>query len=306
MEIKIDELPDVGVMLQVEARMHHLYYSDSTAMLPAVRERLLDLINLVKAGNDVLREKAVASLVELNLDLKDTLSQLDEPELLRTRQDVCAAVSDIIEAIERVRRYRSPHVQELQQEHEAAAVALRKNITEVEKLLADKAAKLEEVDALLETLDRPSVRKALRNTIPDESDIDALLKTFKDPTLSPELVKAALNKLNKHLDLLEEGRTFADVVAARKRLSAARADQERTLKQLQEQQEKAQQTAGQFYSVQELLEKRTPWVEEASKFSDAWQVHERALNASTTQALESALRQARDYLLALRRRFEAA
>lgn len=302
----MNELPDVKVMLQIEARMSHLYYSDSTAMLPAVRERLLDLITLVEAGNDSLREKALASLVELNLDLKDTLPQLDEQELLRVCQDLCAEVGDITKAIGQVCNYRSPDVLALRKEHDTDVVKLQDSITEVEKLLADKTAKLEEVDALLNTLDQPSVRKALRNSIPEEGDIDALLKTLKEPTISPELMKAALIKLNKHLDLLEEGRQFADVVAARKRLSDARTDQEGTLNHFRQQLHKAEQTTGQFDSVKELLEKRTPWVEQASKFIDAWQVHERALNASTTPALESALRQARDYLLALRRRFEAA
>jgi len=245
-------------------------------------------------------------LVALNLDLKGTLPQLDEQALLRARQELCAEVNEITEVIGRVRDYRSPDVSELQQAHETVLVELQESIAGIEKLLAVKTAELEEVDALLQTLDQPSVRKALRNVIPEESDIDHLLNTFKDPTVSPELVKAALRKLNKHLDLLEQGRRFADVVAARRRLSDALAEQEKTFDHLRQQLEKAQQTAVQFGSVEELLEKRIAWVDQAGKFIDAWQVHDCALNASTEpEALESALRHARDYLLALRRRFEA-
>jgi hypothetical protein len=113
-------------------------------------------------------------------------------------------------------------------------------------MLDEKTAKLDEVDALLQTLDRPSVRKALRNTIPKEGDIDMVLNTLNDPTISPELIKGALNKLNEHLDLLENGRQFADVVAARKRLSNARAEQERSLNLLRQQLDKAAQTTAQF------------------------------------------------------------
>ncbi|WP_177334242.1 alpha-xenorhabdolysin family binary toxin subunit B [Pseudomonas sp. NBRC 111124] len=305
MDMKMDELPDVKAMLDIETRMNQLYFNGAAVMLAAVRERLQDLVTLVEAGNDALREKVAVSLVELNRDLDDALPQLDEQALIRTRQELYVEVSDITEAIGQVRDYRSPDVLGFKQAHEADVVKLCNSAAGVEKLLADQTARLEEVDALLQTLDQSSVRKALRNTIPEEGDVDALLKTFKDPTISAEMIKAALSKLNKHLDLLEGGRRFANVVAARKRLSDARAEQERTLDHLRQQLDQAQQTTGQFNSVQELLEKRAPWLEEASKFINAWQVHESALNASSTSALESALRQARDYLLALRRRFEA-
>ncbi len=302
----MNELPDVKIMLQIETRIKHLYYSESTAMLPAVRERLLDLVTLVEAGNDALREKAVGSLVALNLDLEGALSPQDEQELLRIRQDLRAEASEVVEAIERVGGYRSPNVIEDKQAHETDVVNQRDCIAEIEKTLADKTAELKEVDDLFQTIGRPSVRKALRNTIPEERDIDTVLKTIKDPTVNPELVKVALSNLNKHLDLLEQGRRFADVIAARKKLSDARADQQRTLDHLQQQLEKAEHEAGQFASVAELLENRTPWLEEAGKFTDAWQVHYNALSASTTpEALGAALGQARDYLLALRQRFEA-
>lgn len=302
----MNELPDVKIMLQIETRIKHLYYSESTAMLAAVRERLLDLVTLVEAGNDALCEKAVGSLVALNLDLEDTLPPQDEQELLRIRQDLGAEVSDIVEAIERVGGYRSPNVIEYKQAHETDVVNQRNCIAEIEKTLADKTAELKEIDDLFQTLDRPSVRNALRNTIPEERDIDTVLKTIKDPTVNPELVKVALSNLNKHLDLLEQGRRFADVIAARKKLSDARADQQRTLDHLQQQLKKAEHETGQFASVEELLENRTPWLEQAGKFTDAWQVHYNALSASTTpETLGAALGQARDYLLALRRRFEA-
>jgi len=305
MDIQMDELPDVKVMLQIEARMSELYYNDSTDILPSLRERLLDLVNLVVAGNDALREKALASLVGLNLDLKDSLPQLDEEELLRVRQDLNAEVSEITKAIGDVCDYRSPDSLALQKEHESGVAKLRANIAEVEILVAENTAKLEEANELLKTLDQPSVRKALRSTIPEEGDIDGVLKTLKDPTLNPELIKAALSKLNKHLDLLENGRRFADVVAAIKQIRDARTKQERTLNQLRQQLDKAELTSDQFESVRRLLESRIPWMAQANKFMDAWQVHERALNATTQPALESALRQARDYLLALRRGFEA-
>jgi hypothetical protein len=306
MDINKDELPDVKAMVLIETRMSYLYYNETTALLPAVRERLLDLITLIKAGNDALREKAVASLVALNLDLNNTSPQLDEEELMRICQDLRAEVGDVTEAIKRVRDYRSPVITELRGEHETVVGKQRDGIAEIEQMLVDKRAKLEEVDALLETLDQPSVRKALRNAIPEESDIDVMLNTLKDPTVSPELIKAALSKLNKHLDLLEQGRKFADVIAARQRLGDALAEQEKTLLHLRKELEQTQQASAQFDCVEELLAKRTPWVEQAGKFIEAWQVHERALVVATgAETLESALRHVRDYLLALRRRFEA-
>ncbi|MFK0270141.1 alpha-xenorhabdolysin family binary toxin subunit B [Pseudomonas asiatica] len=307
MEAKVDNLPDIKVMLTSEARMAELYYANMNGMLPSLRERLLDLTKLLKAGNDCMRENVLSSLVALNLELDSSTAVLDEEDLLRLRQSLQADMENIAKAVERVSAYRTPDVKGLRRDQDEVVAKLGASATQLEQTVAAQQKRVAEVDGLLDTLDHPSVRDALRNVIPQEQDIDSLFATFKDPSVTPELVKGALVKLNTHLDLLEQGRKFADVVAARERLSSNLNQQKQGLRTVQRQLEEAQEKSGQFDQVEQLLGEREPWLEQMSKFVRHWQMLSNLMDASAQLAeLQAALEKARDYMVALRRRFEAA
>lgn len=302
-----DNLPDVKVLLAIEASMAELYYDSTTGLLPSLRERLLDLTNLVKAGNDTLRENVLSSLVALNLDLDNSAAGLDEEDLLRLRQGLQADMENIATAVAQVSGFRAPDVAKLRQDQEEVVVKLRSSVTQLEQSVAEKQARIAEVDGLFKTLNQPSVRAALRNVIPQEKDIESVFATIKNPVVSPELVKAALVKLNRNVDLLEQGREFADIVVARERLVSVLNQQTQTLRTVQRQLEEAQGKSGQFNHVEELLGKRSPWVEQADKFVCHWQKISSAIAAAAQLTeLQAALETARDYLAALRRRFEMA
>lgn len=108
-----ENLPDVKVLLAIEASMAELYYDSTTALLPPLRERLLDLTSLVKAGNDTLRENVLSSLVALNLDLDNSAAGLDEEDLLRLRQGLQADMENIATAVAQVSGFRAPDVAKL-------------------------------------------------------------------------------------------------------------------------------------------------------------------------------------------------
>ena len=306
MEIKREELPDVKALLAVEARMAELFYGQTARLFPVLRERLLDLTELVKAGNDAMRENVLSSLVALNLDL-DNASALDEEDLLRLCQALQADMKAITQAIEQVSGYPTPDVKVFRQEHDAQVVKQRSQVVQFEQTVAEQQDRLTEVDNLLKTLDQPSVRKALRNLIPQEKDIDTVFASIKDPTVSPDLVRAALEKLNTHLDLLEQGRKYADVVAARGQLATRLSEQKQTLGTLQRKLEEIQETSSQYEGAEELLSQRVLWVEQTKKFVSRWQMLSRQISTSVQMVtLQSALEDARDYLVALRRCFEVA
>lgn len=305
MDIKAADLPDMGSMLSIESRSNDLYYSKTVGMVPALRERLRDLKGLIQGGNDLLRENVISGLVALNLDLEFS-STATEEDLLRSCQFLNEEMAQIAQAVERVTRYRSPSLTAIAEDNDQRIVSSRAAVERQEQLIAAQRKRLTEVDQILNTLDRPSVQKALRNLIPQEKDIDAMLSAFSDPTLSVGLVKAALEKLNQNLDLLEQGRRFADVLDARARLAAQLEEQTRLLQELQRQLQAAQAISGQLEGVRELLALREPWLEQASKFTVHWQALSVTIRGSTEpHDLVTALGEARNYLLALRRRIEA-
>lgn len=306
MGIKPDDLPDVTAMLSIENLLNELYHSKTAGMIPALRERLRDLKSVVQTGNDIFRENVVSCLVELNLDLEASLT-MTEADLLRSRQYLHDEMAQIIGAVERVSRYRAPSTTSLREESDQRIVKNRAAVAQLEQLIAAQQLRLAEIDESLKTLDHPTVQQALRNLIPSENEIDALLSVLKDRTVTPELVKAALVKLNKNLDLFEQGRRYVDVNAARGRLAERLDQQKLTLLELQRQLETALAKSGQFAGVDELLAQREPWLAQANKFVVHWQAVSAKTQAATEQrALQAALENARDYLVAVRRRFEAA
>ncbi|QCI11013.1 hypothetical protein E6B08_06130 [Pseudomonas putida] len=305
MDIKADDLPDMGSMLSIESRLNDLYHSKTVGMVPALRERLRDLKGLIQGGNDILRENVISGLVALNLDLEFS-STATEEDLLRSCQFLNEEMAQIAQAVERVTRYRSPPLTAVAEDNDQRIVSSRAAVERQEQLIAAQRKRLSEVDELLNTLDRPSVQKALRNLIPLEKDIDVMLSAFSDPTFSVGLVKAALEKLNQNLDLLEQGRRFSDVLDARGRLAAQLEEQKRLLQELQRHLQAAQARSGQLVGARELLALREPWLEQASKFTVHWQAVSSTIRGSTEpHDLVTALGEARDYLLALRRRIEA-
>lgn len=307
MRTTTEKFPNVATLLGIEQKLQELYHSVAADMIPSVRERLQDLTVLIKAGNDTLRATVVSSLIALNLDLETPPASLEEEDLLRLRQSVLAEMAEAQDAIKRVADYSPPDIAALQWEHQAALEKLRTALGQVELLAKQQAQRLAEIDELLVTLDRPSVRNALRNLIPQEEDIDSILTVWTDPTLSPQVLKAALAKLNKHLDLLEQGRQFADVQRARNKLAEQLAQQQQTVAKLREKLQAQEQQAERFVSIDELIAQRGVWLGQTNLFLERWQVLSQAIaDATLIPGLRSALDAARAYLLALRRCFEAA
>ncbi|WDY59051.1 alpha-xenorhabdolysin family binary toxin subunit B [Pseudomonas sp. PSKL.D1] len=298
-------LPELEVMYQVETEMRAIYYGGTANMLPAVREQLLDLVSYIVVANNTLREKTVLALVMLDNELDSPGSSVHEDDLVALRYAVQTEVSQVVAAMEKVAGYRAPSIQTLKNQQEELVATRRESMARVQEQVIKKEQDLKGLDEILKTLDRPSVHKALSNAIPKESDIDVALATFKDPTVSPELVKAALHNLNKNMEVLAQGREFADVLKARRTLCKARDESAKTQRELELKLGQAEEALTQFDNANEFLEKRKPWVVQAEKFAGSWQAHEQALSKTKEcESLQIALTNARDYLLALRRHFE--
>ncbi|NIE75066.1 hypothetical protein F3J45_11535 [Pantoea sp. Ap-967] len=298
-------LPDVNVMTQAEDKIRTLYHGHTATVLPAVRERLLDLASLVKAGNDMLRESVLSSLVSLNLEF-DQYPASEEDDLLRLRQSVAADMAQVVLAAERVQGYRDPNIAALKAEQGKVVLQVQTSIDAQKALVAAQEARLKEIDALLQTLEKPSVTQALRGLLPEPKDIEVVIGTLKDPTVSPELVKAALENLNKHLDLLEQGRKLSDVFMSRRRLGEALNEQRITLEQIQLQLSKEQAGQLQYESIEQLLAERQTWLQQVNRFCDSWKALSQTVAAATQPpALKSALEEVRDYLVSVRRAIEA-
>ena len=303
-------LPDVKDMLAVETRVIKIYHSETTRLLPAVRERLQTVADGIQNANDKFRAQVTQSLVTLNLDLEgfnqQTAAELDEHELVNTRSELQAEIAQVIEHFETFRRISVPELAGLQQGAQADWAQGDTALKQIQQTIKSQEDNLAEIDSSLAALKAPSVSQALRNMIPEEQDIDTVVSQIKNPSLSPDLIKAALAKLNKNLDLLAQGRDFANVLKARDRIAADLEREKQNLRALEKQLQQKNETIDQYQRAQELLGLRQQWLGQAALFTQGWSSTDNTLrNSHEGTRLLAALGQARDYLLAVRRAFEA-
>lgn len=304
-------MPDMSRLMSIEKEVLAIYQDQTSQLLPAVREELQDITRSVKKANQALRKDVTASLVTLNGDLEgleqSATDDLDEQELLRSRGALQSDIQRLTQVIEAVQADRLPDLAAPRAAAEADIAQSATALHEVEQTIKSREASLAEIDSSLALLNAPSISRALRQMIPEDKDIDSILPAIKGPAASPELVKAAIAKLNQHLDLLEQGREYASVLKARNKMAQALDQEKHNLAVMQEASRNLDETVSQYRHADALLELRQQWLTQAQRFIEGWSVVDKGMmDAADSSALLGALFTARDYLLAIRRRIEAA
>jgi hypothetical protein len=143
--------------------------------------------------------------------------------------------------------------------------------------------------------------------VPEAKDIDHIVNAVTDPTVSKELLKDALVKFNSYVEFIEGGRKYADVLQTKLALEQSIDETRGSLANLEQRMAATQKTVSQYVQVYEADALRQQWLKEAGTFFDGWRGLERTLvDAREVLALYQALLSARDYLLEVRRCFEAA
>lgn len=303
-------LPDAKAMLNIERQAFQISHHGIELLLPAVRERLQDIAETIKKANARFCGNVTQGLIDLNLDLDPlgsvATAELDENELVTLRADVQTTIRQVLASVEAVRTYSVPELTELQRTAIQDLQENDKTFKQVQSTVNTREAKLAEIDDSLATLNTPTVRQALRNLIPDDKDIDVILGQMQTPGISPDLIKAAVGKLNTHLDLLEQGREYAKVLAVRAQMADKLKQEQQNLAGLKAQLAQNNEVITQYGRAGELLELRRRWLVQGSLFVDGWSAVDSVLNSKVEAGpLLVALQAARDYLLTVRRRIEA-
>lgn len=303
-------LPDAKAMLNIERQAFQISHHGIELLIPAVRERLQDIAETIKKANARFCGNVTQGLIDLNLDLDPlgsvATAELDEDELVTLRADVQTTIRQVLASVEAVRTYSAPELTELQRTAKEDLQENDKTFKQVENTVNTREAKLAEIDDSLATLNTPTVRQALRNLIPDDKDIDVILGQMQTPGISPDLIKAAVGKLNTHLDLLEQGREYAKVLAVRAQMADKLKQEQQNLAGLKAQLAQNNEVITQYGRAGELLELRQQWLVQGSLFVDGWSAVDSVLNSKVEAGpLLVALQAARDYLLTVRRRIEA-
>ncbi|MDZ3995739.1 alpha-xenorhabdolysin family binary toxin subunit B [Pseudomonas sp. Teo4] len=312
MEGASQKIPDISVLLRAATEIEDFFSSDGQSLLPAIREKLQVLSRSMNVAGGVFRKKVLSALVAVNA----VLQEMDEggssvaginDELVRTRKALAACLATARSAVVTVEVQRFPAKSNAQRLHEQSLESQRNAVARLEETLKQSRQRLADLNSLLEQLQQPSVATALRSLIPETKDIDTVLAAIKDPTVTVELVKAAIVKFNSHLDLVVEGRRFVDVLRIKNSLIGLISQEEATLSVLKQGLAETQEAFSQYTRLAALEASREQWLEQANLLIDGWQNVQSsiALMAEPAQLL-AGLRTHRDYLLAVRRRFERA
>ncbi|WP_313739885.1 alpha-xenorhabdolysin family binary toxin subunit B [Pseudomonas sp.] len=303
------DIPDVKTLLTTEARIRSIYHTETSGLLPAVRESLMDLVSLVADADKTLRNQILEGLVLLNNELDEHTVSSEEKsydaDLLRLRTSIQASAERITGGIRAVDVYRHPELSSLKKDLEEKRQMQEAAVAQAQLTIDSREAQWKEIHESLAILSKPSISKLIKSQLPSDQELEITLKTFTDPSVTPELLKAAVNRLNKNIDLVKQGRELAKLSAASNKLAAALDEERRVLKRLKEGVALTQEQLAEFDSADSLVELRQTWLTQANVFVDRWQSLEGLLvSAIENDQLFAALKSVRDYFLAVRRGFE--
>lgn len=310
--MEVSKLPDVIAMLKIETQISTFSNQPAIKVLPLVRENLRDINRAISNANNVIRAKVVIGVVVINNQLSEREAQDElkasewEEELVRLRKKLAAALKEAEAAIKAVAACAGPDIAQrqadLQRDREKQCLALAL-ITES---TAQQSLKLVELNEAIGVLERPSLRKVFKSLIPTADDVDAIVDTLKLATLDVAQVKAAIEKVNTNLEWLAEGRRFADLVAAREKLQVRIGELQASVSQATGLLESTDEEITHYSRVADTNGLREQWLQEAGTFQHHWHTRQaRMAGLSQASALTAALKDLLDYLIAVRRQFEA-
>ncbi|WP_312932522.1 alpha-xenorhabdolysin family binary toxin subunit B [Pseudomonas sp.] len=301
--------PDVKALLGIEKAAYKISYSETHLLLSAVQERLKSLSTLIVSGNQALRRSNAAALVLLDNDLEepqDDALVFYEEQLVRLRTDLSEQVLPVMQSIQAVTAYADLDLTSLKQESQSQTAQHAENVARAEETLKKREIVLAETESSLALLTAPSVSSLLKHILPTDEELEIILKTLKNPMVTSELLKAAVSKLNKHVELFERGRELTKLLDVSKQMRKSIEQDREVLKRLLDHAQRSSEQVQQYDRAEALLALRGQWLSQMDIFSAQW----RALQAAAADAVDSrtvfsALSACRGYLLSVRRQFEA-
>ncbi|CAI3808674.1 hypothetical protein GLGCALEP_05297 [Pseudomonas sp. MM221] len=274
--------PDFVHMQKVQEQMFQLMESWEMKVLPAAREQLDELRNLLLAVERAFKESLIGGIALLDerdfvpgKDGGDThhrlasvLERLNQHHAHLARKNLrleLFSLSALVESLSGL----AARTADLQEQ----AVAFDQRLVQLQQQRAD-------IVQAIEVFERPSVASALKGLIPSDDEIDQIMGLISDPKLDAGLLKAVTQKLAKHADALDGAKTFSDLGKARARLDLkieeALGDQrqvQRTLQTARDELEAAKVLSG-------VVPLKNAWLHELRKVEAQWQAQAASLSAT--------------------------
>lgn len=326
------ELPDIDVMKHTKKIMQTLVRRDTDALGTAQRAQLAELLETTEACEDYVVEQVLRSLVKLN----NQSTAEAEQELQRIAQDPRLNAGQREDALRLFQQDLEQEAQrtllELRNQRDALQARLRElqrfalddgaeQVATLSKQLASLTTELErsrqalaaqqliqaDLDKVIEVFSPPSLSRLFKGQIPTVGMIDQLFNLKNLTELDSGLLKDAAHLLEQHIDLVAEGRRYADVVAARDRARRNQLDRQADIDAGTTRQARLEKELSQLQGIGRLDQLRRQWLSEASKVPEGLSMLLRDFEQRLTlESLSEGLRQVAYYFGVIRKRYEDA
>nr|WP_314877422.1 alpha-xenorhabdolysin family binary toxin subunit B [uncultured Pseudomonas sp.] len=317
----VQQYPSIRTQRSMEDEISRLLHEQMSALPAAVRENVGDMLGLIRECDALLGDSVLNATILLghqdwvevqSVSGPDSATELAElrndieQELLRLRgrlANLCQAISSKLEG---VRNFRLSDLSELQASLSATQISVATDAEQIKQALEQLQATRQDLDQIITTFESPSLWSVIKGMIPTESEVELMFNAVKKPTVSKELVTAALKKFEANVEVIGEGRRFSNLVNSRKRLVGRIREQTTALAAVESLLLPAEEELAQIPHVAMVGTSRDSWVAEADKLVSQWQADQQTSDAATELAdLASALTALASYLVGVRRVYEA-
>jgi|GEM_PF-6735573 len=310
-----DSLPDISRMNDLKEAFLKQLYSTTPALLPALREQLEGLSTRLLDVDRLLSERVLSAVVlltnhkwgDLALQLVESPGQaaILEQDALRDRQRLESKGQDIADALAALGKARLPAVGERIETLVAQHDGLSASIANQNARIADLESQLAAMDQVIGAFEAPDLLSIFKSLIPTEEEVILVQKTLVKAVDPLTLIAAARVFADKLAGQLE-GRKFSEVVKLRSRKVAEANVLANELLDWETRRASLQRELDQLPKVEALGCMRDQWLEQAVTLAQGWTEQIKVIRAQTDlPAMAAALSTMEEYLLAVRRRYEA-
>lgn len=312
-------MPDVPAMRTLQENIARLLVSDTASLLPSVREKLSDLLNLIRETDALLSDHVLRGLIMLNNQPWQELLQVGEAatgqlsevekemeeDLLRVHSRLDTLCQSMDNMLGRLSAFGLPDLEPragmLAKERDEQKIRVERQAQVVDQLEQRK----KQLDELIAVFQAPGIADVVKGLIPSEEDVDLLLRQLTNPSLDPDLLKQGVKKFNANLDIIGEGRRFNDLLKARDALASQIKEQQAALFTQRKALEAIEREVAELPGITKVMDWRALWLLEGRKLHQGWFQHLSCVKGATElHSLSAALDVLRGYLHHVRRSYE--
>lgn len=313
-------VPDVNAMRKLQESIARLLGSDTDSLLPSVREKLGDLLALIRETDALLSDHVLRGVIMLNNqpwpDLQrvgdsasgqqNELEKDMEEDLLRVYSRLDTLCQGMDSKLGRLNAFSLPDIEPragmLAKDRQEQKIRVEKQAQRVAQLQQRK----EDLNELIGLFQAPGIKDVIKGLVPREEELDLLFKQIQSPSLDLDLLKQGVKKFNANLDIIGEGRKLGDLLKARDDLALQIKEQQAALSTQRRALETIEREVSELPGITKVMGWREQWLIEARKLHQGWQQRLNIVKSATElRSLSAALDVLRGYLVQVRRAYES-